>query len=131
MERENEGLALNFQGCSSAMETVGSLLTWRWEEGGDGIYHTASETSCQKRKTEEEHEARLPSHAAATITEAVGLQTRLLDGVDHQHAQGRADPRNPVHELHMHGRAIQGAVRKGGGIDEKEETESELKISSG
>lgn len=100
-------------------------LSWRAKEG-DGTYHTASQSSSQKREPKEEHKARLPGDPVTTIAEAVGLETRLLDGIDHKHAQRGADSRNPVHELDVHGRAIQGTVGKGGGVDKEEEAQREL-----
>lgn len=89
-------------------------------------YHTPSQPSSQQSKPQKQHKPRLPSNPTPAITEAIRLQPRLLDRVDHQHAQRRADPRDPVDELHMDVGAVARAVREGRGVNEEEESEREL-----
>ena len=69
---------------------------------GQNTYHTPSKTASQKRKAQEEHKSRLPRNSSTRITETIGLQPRLFNRVDHQHAKRRTDARNPVDELDMH-----------------------------
>ena len=89
-------------------------------------YHTPSQPSSQQSKPQKQHKPRLPRNPTPTITEAIRLQPRLLNRVDHQHAQRRADPRDPVDEFHMDVRAVARAVREGRRVDEEEESEREL-----
>lgn len=92
-----------------------------------GTHHTPRQTAGQQREPEEQNEARLPRNPTSAVTEAIGIQPRLLDRVDDHHAQRRADAGDPVNELDMDLGAISRAVGKGGSVDEEEESERELK----
>ncbi len=89
-------------------------------------YNRTSQTACHERKAQKEHQPRLPRNASARVGEAVGAEARLLDRVDHQHAQRRADAGDPVDELDVHVRTIPGRVRVRGGVNEEEEAQGEL-----
>ena len=64
------------------------------------------------------------------MTPFVGIKPTLLNRIDDQHAQCRADAGDPVDELDMDIGAVAGAFRKGGGIYEEEEAERELEKPS-
>lgn len=89
-------------------------------------HHTPRKSSSHKRKSQEQHQSRLPRNTTPTITEAICTQPRLLNAVDHQHAKGGADPRDPVNEVYVHLRAVARGVGVGCGVNEKEESKGEL-----
>ncbi len=89
-------------------------------------YNRTSKTARHERKAQKEHQPRLPRDAGARVGEAVGAEARLLDRVDHQHAQRRADAGDPVDKLDVHVRAIPGRVRVRGGVNEEKEAQGEL-----
>ena len=89
-------------------------------------HHTPGQAAGHEREAQEQHQPRLPRHAGPAVAVVVGTQTRLLDAVDDHHAEGGADARDPVDELHVHIAAVARAVRVGGRIDEAEETDGEL-----
>lgn len=81
-----------------------------------------SQPSRQQRKSQKQHKLRLPCDAVAAVIPAIRLQPRLFNRVDHQHPQRRADPGDPVDELHVYIRAVARAVRERGRIDQEEES---------
>jgi hypothetical protein len=89
-------------------------------------HHTPRQTARQERKPQEQHKPRLPRHSAPAIAEAIRLQPRFLNRVDHQHPERRADARNPVDELDVYFGPVARAVRECGRIDEEEESKGEL-----
>ena len=54
------------------------------------------------------------------------METRLLDRIDDEHSERRADAGDPVDEFDMDEGAVAGAVGEGSCIDEEEEAEGEL-----
>lgn len=58
------------------------------------------------------------------------MQSRLLNGIDHQHPQRGTDSRNPIYEVDVDVGTVFGAVREGRGVDEKKESERELHRSN-
>lgn len=87
------------------------------EETRMETYHTPRQTPRQQRKPQKQHKPRLPRHPAPTVTEAVGVQPRLLNRIDHQHTQRGANAGDPIDEFDVHVGAVAGAVREGGYID--------------
>ena len=88
--------------------------------------HTPSQSTREQRKSQEQHKPRLPRNPTPTITEAIGMKTRLLDRIDNEHSQRGADAGDPVDEFDVHEGAVTSAVGESGGVDEKEETQGEL-----
>jgi hypothetical protein len=90
--------------------------------------HAPRQTTRQQRKAQEQHQSRLPGHAIAAVTEAIGGQSRLVDRVDDQHAQCGADTRDPVDEGNVNGRVRRVPDRLGphGYVDEGVESKGEL-----
>ena len=88
--------------------------------------HTACQTTREQRKPQKQHKPRLPRNSTSTITEAIGMKTRLLNRIDNEHSERGADTGNPVDELDVHEGAVAGAVGESGGVDEEEETQGEL-----
>ena len=87
-------------------------------------YHdsdTARETARHEGEAQEQHRARLPRDPVPTIREGVCRQSGFLDAVDHQHPEGRADKRDPVNEIDVHGRSVQWGFGEDTGVDEEEE----------
>lgn len=89
-------------------------------------HYTARQSPRKQSKSQEQHEAGLPRHAATTIAEAIGVQSGLFNRVDDQHSQRGTNARNPVDKFHMHLGAVARAVRECGGIDQEEEPNGEL-----
>lgn len=92
----------------------------------ENTHHTPRHPPRKQRKPQKQHKPRLPRDPTTRITKTVRAQPTLLDRVDYQHPQRRADPRDPVDEADVHGRAVFGAVRERCGVDEEEEAEGEL-----
>ena len=64
-------------------------------------HHTASQAARHERKADEEEEAGAP-HRARVAKVLVALHAVLVDEVDDEHAEQRADARQPVEERDVH-----------------------------
>lgn len=110
----------------SALPALNVRSRSKEKKKGQETNHTPRQTTRQERKPQEQHKPRLPRHSAPAVAEAIRLQPRLLNRVDHQHPERRADAGNPVDELDVNFGPVAGAVRECGRIDKKEESEGEL-----
>ncbi len=89
-------------------------------------HHTPRQPPRHKRKSQKQDQPRLPSHPRPTVRIGIRAQPCLLDRVDDQHAESRAYPGDPVHELDVDEASISEGGAVGGGVDEEEESEGEL-----
>ena len=96
-------------------------------------HHAPRQPARHQRKPHEQHRPRAPHRARVPIPDVLPAHAVLVDHVDHEHPQQRAQPRHPVHEGDVHGR---GAVRlsggrarvrgEHGGVEERPDGEREL-----
>lgn len=91
-------------------------------------YDSTRQSTRHEREAQEQDQPSLPRDASAGVGEAVGTEPRLLDRVDDEHAERRADAGDPVHELDVHVRPVLGRVRVRGRVDEEEEPQGELHV---
>ena len=89
-------------------------------------HHTPRQPPRHKRESQKQDQPRLPSHPRPTVRIGICAQPCLLDRVDDQHAESRAYPGDPVHELDVDEASISEGGAVGGGVDEEEESEGEL-----
>ena len=87
----------------------------------------ASKSSSHSSKAHEQHNSRLPRNAISTIAETVTGQASLVYAVDDDHAQGREDAGDPIHESEVEDGAVEGGLGVAGGIDEDEQGDGELR----
>jgi hypothetical protein len=91
--------------------------------------HASRKASSHQRESQEQHQPRLPRDTAPAIAEAISGQSRFLDAVDDQHAEGAADSGDPINEVHVHSRGVEDGFGVDGRVDERVEAYCELEIS--
>lgn len=89
-------------------------------------HHRPSQTPRHERKPHKQHQSRLPCHTIPRVAEAIRAEPRLVDGVDHQHAERGAYTWDPVDEVNVDVGAVEGGFGEGGRVDEEEEAKGEL-----
>ena len=61
-------------------------------------YYTSCQSASQQRKAQEQHQPSLPRDTISRVGEAIGRESRFVDTVDNEHAEGATNTGNPVNE---------------------------------
>jgi hypothetical protein len=87
---------------------------------------TSRKSSSHRSKAHEKHDSRFPRNAIPAVAETITGKASLVYAVDDDHAEGREDAGNPIHEGEVEDGAVEGGFGVAGSIDEDEEGDGEL-----